>query len=215
MITRDGYSIILYTGLLLVALLVAAFWWQSTFLWVIAAVVAVIFVFHFFFFRDPERNIPAGERLILSPADGFVIKVDEVQDDLYFKRKVKRVAVFMTVFDVHVNRVPVSGKVEWVRYSKGKFKAAFEDEAALQNEQNAIVIRNDHGPVLFIQIAGLIARRIVSRLKEGDRVQAGQRFGMIKYSSRVDVFFPENVEIKVALKQKVKAGETVLGEFKT
>ncbi len=213
MITKDGYRIIAFTGILLLILLLFAFRYSHPVLWVITGLVAVVFVFHFFFFRDPERESPTDEGLILSPADGYVIKIDEVEEPLFFKKKVRRVAVFMTVFDVHVNRVPVTGKVELVHYTKGKFKAAFEDEAALQNEQNAIVIRNERGPVLFIQIAGLIARRIVSRLKEGDMVQAGQRFGMIKYSSRVDVFFPENAVIKVKLKQRVKAGLTVLGEF--
>lgn len=215
MITKDGYRIIIYTGILLVVFAISAYVSHSITLWVATGVLAVIFVFHFFFFRDPEREIPPGDHLILSPADGIIIRMDEMDEPLYFKNKMQRVSIFMSIFDAHINRIPISGTVEMVEYKKGKFEAAFADSAAINNEQNAIAIRSDKGQLLFTQIAGLIARRIVSRVKPGDRVTAGERFGMIKYSSRVDLFLPENVVLHVKLKQRVKAGSTILGEFKS
>jgi len=215
MIAKDGYRIIIYTGILLVIFAVSAYVSHSFALWVATAVVAVVFIFHFFFFRDPEREIPSGEQLILSPADGQIIKIDEMDEPLYFKENMLRISIFMSIFDAHINRIPISGTVELVEYKKGRFEAAFADSAALNNEQNAIAIRSEKGRLLFTQIAGLIARRIVSRVKPGDRVTAGDRFGMIKYSSRVDLFLPKDVVLHIKLKQKVKAGSTILGEFKS
>ena len=215
MITKDGYRIIIYTGILLVVFAVSAGLSHSSALWIATAVLAVVFIFHFFFFRNPQREIPAGDHLILSPADGVIIKIDEMNEPLYFKDKMRRVSIFMSISDAHINRIPFSGTVELVEYKKGKFEAAFADSAAINNEQNAIAIRSDKGRLLFTQIAGLIARRIVSRVKPGDQVTAGERFGMIKYSSRVDLFLPKDVILHVKLKQKVKAGSTILGEFKS
>jgi len=215
MITKDGYRIIIYTGILLVVFAVSAGLSHSSALWIATAVLAVVFIFHFFFFRNPQREIPAGDHLILSPADGVIIKIDEMNEPLYFKDKMRRVSIFMSIYDAHINRIPFSGTVELVEYKKGKFEAAFADSAAINNEQNAIAIRSDKGRLLFTQIAGLIARRIVSRVKPGDQVTAGERFGMIKYSSRVDLFLPKDVILHVKLKQKVKAGSTILGEFKS
>jgi phosphatidylserine decarboxylase len=143
-----------------------------------------------------------------------VIAIDEVEEPYYFQSKVKKVSIFLSVFDVHVNRIPVSGYVEYIKYIKGKFLAAFDHKASEENEQSIIGIRHQKGRVLFKQIAGLIARRIVYHVKEGDLVKTGDRFGLIRYGSRVDMFFPENVEIAVKLKDKVYGGETVIGEFK-
>lgn len=122
-------------------------------------------------------------------------------------------SVFMSIFAVHVNRLPVSGQVKYVKYNSGKFLPAFKDKASLENEQTELGIENDHGRIILKQIAGIFARRIVCKVKPGDSVKAGERFGMIKFGSRVDLFLPENVEIKVKLNQKVKAGETVIGVF--
>jgi phosphatidylserine decarboxylase len=118
------------------------------------------------------------------------------------------------VFDVHVNRIPVSGTVEFVKYIKGKFLVAFADKASEENEQSIIGIQHQKGKILFKQIAGIIARRIIYHVNEGETVIAGDRFGLIRYGSRVDMFFPENVDLRVNLKDKVKGGETVIGEFK-
>ncbi len=213
MITKDGYGIIFTTGVIGIVFVALSLLTNSILLWIISGLVAVLFVFHFFFFRDPDRLVPDKEGLIISPADGKVIKIDEIEESLYFNKKVQRVSIFMSVFDVHINRVPISGVVEKVLYRKGKYLPAFEDSAALENEQNLIAIRSKSGPLAFTQVAGIIARRIVSRLKEGDQVTVGQRFGMIKYSSRVDLFLPESVKVLVQLGQKVKGGSTIIGEF--
>jgi phosphatidylserine decarboxylase len=166
------------------------------------------------FFRDPERTPPAGENLVVSPADGKVISVAEVDEARYLNRRMKRICVFMNVFNVHVNRVPVSGRVEAVRYNAGKFLMGYAEKASLDNEQNAIVIRGTDGrDVLFIQIAGLVARRIVCYLKGGERVARGERFGLIRFGSRVDVYLPPEAEIRIQVGDKVKAGESVLGRL--
>lgn len=173
----------------------------------------LIFLFFIFFFRDPERDIPGGEGLILSPADGKVICIKPSDSLDFVGGKGTLVSVFMSVFNVHVNRAPVSGFVRYLRYNPGKFFPAFKDKASLENEQTELGLENDHGKVILKQIAGVIARRIVCKVKSGDSVKAGERLGMIKFGSRVDLFLPENVEIRVKLKQKVKAGETIIGVF--
>ncbi|HSA58229.1 MAG TPA: phosphatidylserine decarboxylase family protein [bacterium] len=182
------------------------------------------------FFRDPERTPPPGEDLVVSPADGRVISVAEVDEGRYLNRRMKRICVFMNVFNVHVNRVPISGCVETVRYNPGKFLMGYAEKASLDNEQNAIVIRvasrdtalataregsqkSDGRDVLFVQIAGLVARRIVCYLKGGERVTRGERFGLIRFGSRVDVYLPPQAEVRVKTGDKVKAGQSVLGRL--
>lgn len=213
MITRDGYAIIMVTGAILLALIVSAVFSGTLWLWVAAGLAGIIFLFHFFFFRDPERDIPAGERLILSPADGKVVSVEQVEENAYLKDKSWKVSIFLSVFNVHVNRVPVTGILESLRYKKGQFLAAFNHRASELNEQSILGVRSEFGLVLFKQIAGVIARRIVYHCKEGDRVTAGERFGMIRYGSRVDVFFPLSGIVKVSVGDRVKGGISVLGEF--
>ena len=152
--------------------------------------------------------------MILSPADGTVVLIEDVEEPYYFKTKVKRVSIFLSVFNVHVNRIPVNGSVDFVKYIQGKFLVAFADKASEENEQSIIGIQHEKGKILFKQIAGIIARRIIYHVEEGDTVHTGDRFGLIRYGSRVDMFFPENVELNVSLKDKVYGGETIIGEFK-
>jgi phosphatidylserine decarboxylase len=179
------------------------------------AIVFFIFViFLLFFFRDPEREVPVGENLILAPADGKVILMKPFNNLEFMAGGGTLVSVFMSVFDVHVNRVPISGVVKYFKYNPGKFFPAFKDKASQENEQTELGLENEHGKVVLKQIAGIIARRIVCKLKPGDSVRAGERFGMIKFGSRLDLFLPENVQIEVKLNQKVKAGETIIGTFK-
>ncbi len=213
MITKDGYKIILYTGLLEIVLMAASYFASSLFLWIVTGIIGVLFIFHFFFFRDPEREMPAGDALIISPADGMIIKIDEIDEPLYLKEKVQRVAIFMSVFNAHINRNPVDGTVEFLEHKNGQFLAAFADKALDVNERTEIGVNTKFGKMFFVQIAGLIARRIVCRLQPGENIKKGERFGMIKYSSRVDVFLPLSAKINVSLKDKVKAGETIIGEF--
>jgi len=183
-------------------------------MYIAAAVLSFIALFVIFFFRDPEREITARPEDIVSPGDGKVVAVvNEIEND-YFKGNVNRISIFLSIFDVHINRVPVSGKVDYLKYKKGKFKAAFKKDASIVNEQSIIGISNPLGKVLFKQIAGLIARRIIYRLEEGYEVNIGDRYGLIKFGSRVDVLFPENVEILVNKGDRVTGGKTIIGRFK-
>ena len=213
MIAPDGLKIIGVTTLVLVLLIILTVFFPLLWLKLITALVLLLFLFNFYFFRDPQRKIPTGSDLILSPADGKVVMIEEIEEPYYLKAKVKRVSIFLSVFDVHVNRIPVTGKVTFLKYIEGKFLVAFTDKASEENEQSLIGIEHAKGKVLFKQIAGIIARRIVYHLHTGDQVTAGERFGMIKYGSRVDVFFPKNTTIRVNLNDTVKGGETVIGEF--
>lgn len=177
---------------------------------VLIALSILIFIFTLNFFRDPERAVPAGEELVVSPADGTVIKIEEVIEDRYMKTDATMISIFMSPVDVHVNRYPLSGTIGYFEHIPGEFFAAFEDKASLKNEQTHIGIENGKGRVFFKQIAGFIARRIVADLKVGDTTEIGKRFGMIKFGSRVDIFLPKSAEIKVTQNQKTVAGETIV-----
>jgi phosphatidylserine decarboxylase len=180
----------------------------------VGAIIFFIFgIFFLFFFRDPKRRIPEGENLILAPADGKVILIKPCDNLEFMSGCGTLVSVFMSLFDVHVNRVPISGVVKYFKYNPGKFLPAFKDKASSENEQTELGLENEHGKVVLKQIAGIIARRIVCKLKQEDLVKAGDRFGMIKLGSRLDLFLPENVQIKVKLDHKVRAGETIIGVF--
>lgn len=172
-----------------------------------------------FFFRDPERVIPTEKDAIISPADGVVTKIEEgvqAPDDLGFgDKKWNKMSVFLNVFNVHVNRTPVAGKVTKVSYKPGKFLSANVPEASSQNERNSVIVETKDGDeIIFVQVAGLVARRIVSDIKEGQKVKAGDRYGIIRFGSRADLYFPENVEIKSMLGQTMIGGETIIARFK-
>ena len=168
--------------------------------------------FFIFFFRDPDRDIPALEDgSVICPADGKVIDVSETFEDEYLKRNTRRVSIFLSVFDCHVNRFPVSGKVVGTSYRPGKFRMAFEGSSSESNERLATLIECEDGvQVVIVQVAGFLARRIVSRAKFGDVLEIGEKFGMIKFGSRVDVYLPENARVGVSLGQKVVGGRTVI-----
>lgn len=214
MIAEDGIKLIIWTTILFVIFLIITYFFPYLALKIITAVIGIVFVFNFYFFRDPERNIPIGDDLIVSPADGTVVQITEVDEPEYFSEKIRRVSIFLSVFNVHVNRIPVTGKVELVKYKPGKFLVAFDHMASEDNEQSMIGIKHKKGKLFFKQIAGIIARRIVYHVSEGDSVEMGKRFGLIRYGSRVDIFIPENVELKVGIDDKVFGGETIIGEFK-
>lgn len=177
---------------------------------ILIAVGAVVFVFTMNFFRDPDRKTPVVEGGIISPADGKVIRIDEIEEMDYHGGKVKQVCIFMSPLNVHVNRWPVSGTVEYFRHIEGQFLAAFEDKASELNERTLIGVNTGEWKVLFKQIAGFVARRIVAPVSIGDTAVAGERFGMIKFGSRVDVLMPLDAEVLVKMDQTVVAGETVL-----
>jgi len=210
-IVRDGWKFIFPLLLLVVVFF---------FLWRIGGLLLLVLTsLILFFFRDPERKIPEGEDLILSPADGKVIGISEVRDESFLPSGRKVVRIFMSIFNVHVQRSPVKGKVECVKYNPGKFMAAYTEKASESNESNLIGIKTDNGlnfsgqTVLVKQIAGSVARRICCWCKEGDNLNAGQRIGMIRFGSRVDVYLPQEIEIKVNKGDRVVGGETLLGKF--
>ena len=177
------------------------------FMWTLVLTLPVLAIV-VYFFRDPER-IPAGPGYV-SPADGKVIEIFET--DHPYTGKALKVGIFMNVFSVHVNRMPSSGEVEFLEYAPGKKWFANADKASLENERMYVGYESEKGRVLLTQIAGLVARRIVCRLKKGDRLERGQRFGMIKFGSKVDVYLPLTTKIKVKLGDQVFAGQTVIAE---
>ena len=165
-----------------------------------------------YFFRDPARVLPEETDAIVSPADGKVIVVRELDDDCFLHERVHKISIFMNVFNVHVNRIPLAGTVERVVLTPGRFYAADKDKAVLHNERGALTVATPAGArYAVVQIAGLIARRIVCRAEPGDRVTAGQRYGMIRFGSRLDLYLPLATEIRVREGELVRAGESVLG----
>jgi phosphatidylserine decarboxylase len=182
--------------------------------WTAAIVFGLLVAFLFNFFRDPHRAGSERHVDVLSPADGTVVQIKDVSDGDIWPGLTRQVSIFMSVFDVHVNRAPITGRIVHYRYNPGKKIAAFAEKSSTENEQNLVVIEDSHGgKVAFKQIAGLLARRIVFDKKEGDEVVRGERVGMIKFGSRVDIFFSPAVNIKVKMREKVKVGLTVIAEI--
>jgi phosphatidylserine decarboxylase len=183
--------------------------------WIIAAVgAAILTLFVSWFFRNPSRVIPRGSHLVLASGDGKVIAIEEEFESRFIKDRSIRVSIFLNVFDVHINRIPCEGVIEDVQYQPGLFLVASKPDATLRNEQNALMIRTVEGTkVLCVQVAGLIARRIVCWVSPKDRAVLGERFGLIRFGSRMDTFLPLGTTIKVAVGDRVKGGETILGEL--
>jgi phosphatidylserine decarboxylase len=174
----------------------------------------LLFGFVIFFFRDPVRMLPEGvkDNDVISPADGKVIMIEEIEEDLYLKSQAKMIGIFLSPLNVHINRIPASGKVDYFKYVKGDYTAAFSHKSSERNERTIIGITNPKFKVLFKQIAGFVARRIVYGIKTGDTVKQGEKFGMIRFGSRVDVILPVNSVIRVSVNQRVKGGLTILAE---
>ncbi len=187
----------------------AIFWWP----WATPVPVAAL-LFVLWFFRDPERTTAAGENALISPADGKVVEIATVDEPNHIEGPATKIAIFMSVFDVHVNRMPAAGTVDWIRHEPGRFLNALRPEASVQNERVLLALHDAEGrPVLVKLIAGLVARRIVCRVRPGDTLSRGRRVGMIKFGSRVEVFTPAGagLEVTTRLGQKVRAGVTALG----
>ena len=181
---------------------------------ILLAVSILVFGFVIYFFRDPLRKIPEGikDNEIISPADGKVMMIEEIEDETFLKSKAKMIGIFLSPLNVHVNRIPVSGKVEYFQYIKGDYIVAFDHKSSERNERTEIGITNPKFKLMFKQIAGFVARRIVCGLRVGANVVRGEKFGMIKFGSRVDVIMPLNSIIKVSVNQKVTGGETIIAE---
>jgi phosphatidylserine decarboxylase len=212
-IAKDGYAII--AGAIIFAFIVTlgAILTGSLLTKIFTVLSWVFVVFSMFFFRDPERTIPPGEDLILSAADGTVVEIKEIRDDTFINGEAKQVSIFLSVFNVHINRVPISGKVGYFKYIPGKFIQAYKEKASEDNEQTVIGIQNKKTKIVIKQIAGILARRIVCNIREGNSVNRGERFGMIKFGSRVDMIFPPDVEVLVHMGQKVKGGESIIAKI--
>lgn len=214
MFTKYGYSTLATITVASSLLIVISFFINNNWLKTILIVIALLLlVFSLNFFRDPERKPPDKDNVVVSPADGKVLFLKDVVDNKYIGEKAKQVSIFMSPLNVHVNRIPINGKVEYLNYFEGKYIAAFEDKASDVNERAEFGIHSKYGKVFFNQVAGFIARRIVYEISKGDSVVIGKRFGMIKFGSRVDVVVPENWEVKVRKDDIVTAGETILFEY--
>ncbi len=215
MITEYGISTFIKITLILTIITLASWYFIDNQLSkiIISIFVLLFFLFTLNFFRDPARTSPIGEKYIISPADGEVIKIEQVEEEKFIKGNSVMISIFMSPLNVHVNRNPIDGNVAYYKYVSGEYFAAFEDKASLKNEQTHIGIENKFGKVFFKQIAGFVARRIICTLKVGDSVKAGTRFGMIQFGSRVDVYLPATAKINVKMNEKTVAGETILAEF--
>ena len=181
---------------------------------VVAFVGALITLFVAWFFRNPTRAVPKGNNLVVAPGDGKVIAIEEEFEPRYLKERSIRVTIFLNVFNVHINRMPCDGVIEDVQYQPGLFLVASKPEATIRNEQNAVMIKTyEGGKVLCVQVAGLIARRIVCWVSPRDRAIRGERYGLIRFGSRMDTFLPMGTKLRVAVGERVKGGETILGEL--
>lgn len=202
-IVPDGWIYLISLGFITILI----FFWNSY----VAIIPFILFIFVGFFFRNPKRDIPLQPDVVVSPADGVVMSVEKVIENRYIQGEATRIRIFLNIFNVHVNRTPVAGTVGFQEYRPGKFLAAYKNEAAQLNEQNLIGFQDGDFRVLVSQIAGLIARRVVSWVKPGDTLQRGERFGLIKFGSCTEVYLPSNVQVEVKKGDRVKGGETIIG----
>lgn len=215
-IARYGIDTLMTIGIVCLVIIITALLLidHTTVKTVIVILAAVFFGFTLNFFRDPHRNPPQDDNAILSPADGTVVLMKDVDEQEFLKEPAVQVSIFMSPLNVHVNRYPVTGTIGFFRYVTGDYVVAMEEKSSERNERTHIGIDNGRFRVMIKQIAGFIARRIVCDVHVGDHVIAGERFGMIKFGSRVDVIMPKKVVVTVALNQQVIAGETIIGMMK-
>ncbi len=204
-IAKEGLPFI--AGAAVLTLILGLFGWKIP-----TALGIILTLFIVYFFRNPERKIPRLQNVILSPVDGKIIEVGEAQERRFLSEKTMKVSIFMSLFDVHLNRSPVSGKILQIKYFPGEFYVADSEKASLRNEQNVVLMETeDPYYLVMVQIAGIVARRIVCYPKAGDLLKRGEIFGLIRFGSRVDLYLPLNVRLAVKVGQKVKAGESIIG----
>jgi phosphatidylserine decarboxylase len=206
-IAKEGYPFL--GSAVLITLILAILGYEG-----LTVISLLICLFILFFFRDPERFTPKESNALISPADGRIILIEKIFDDRFFQEYVHKISIFMNVFNVHVNRIPQSGTVERIIYTPGTFYSADSARGGLRNENCATIIACETGrKIAVVQVAGLIARRIVCWLEQEDKVKQGHRFGLIRFGSRVDLYIPGSVQISVEKDQMVRAGETILGQL--
>lgn len=213
-IHKEGYKSIVATGVFALASVVAVNYFfpeHTVFHYIGYAALSFLFIVVVRFFRMPERNLVQKSDIVLCPADGTIVAIEEVMEEEFFKDKRRQVSVFMSPNNVHVNRYPVSGKIIYTNYWPGSFLVAWHPKSSTENERNTVVVENhSYGAILVRQIAGALARRIVCYSKTGERIEQGKELGFIKFGSRVDLFLPLDAEVKVSLEQKVKGGITTI-----
>lgn len=206
-IAKEGYPFL--GSAVLITLIIAIFGYE-----VLTVISLFITFFILYFFRDPERFTPRESNALISPADGKIILIEKIFDDRFFQEYVHKISIFMNIFNVHVNRIPYSGTIEKIIHTPGTFYSADSDRGGLRNENCATIITDETGrKIAVVQVAGLIARRIVCWLEPEDRVKQGHRFGLIRFGSRVDLYISGSVQISVEKGQMVRAGETILGQL--
>jgi phosphatidylserine decarboxylase len=210
---REGLAFIVIAALIAAAGYAAALTRRSWPLWLLAFLLTLIALWVAYFFRDPERAGARGDRLVIAPADGKVVMITEVDEPSFLHGRAARVSIFMNVFNVHVNRYPVSGTIRYVHRNPGRFLNAATEQSSLENEQTSVGLEAGTHRILVRQIAGLIARRIHTYSREGERVEQGERMGIIRFGSRVDVFVPPESAIKVKVGETTVAGSTVIAEL--
>ena len=218
-IHKEGYRTIALCALIFGAINIIFFYFFSASMpvisWVVFGVTLVVLLFIVSFFRSPKRNFTVAHHQVICPADGKVVVIEEMTDTEYFKDKRLQVSIFMSPANVHINRIPMSGKVEYSQYHKGKYLVAWNPKSSTENERHSVVIKSDSAVILVKQIAGALAKRIVNYLKVGQAVSQGNEMGFIKFGSRVDVLLPVGTELNVKLNQLVKGGITVLATIET
>ena len=215
MLTKYGYSTIGIAAVISFIFIAVSFFISNSYgKYGLIIIALFIIVFTLNFFRDPDRDIPNRDDVIVSPADGKILIIKDVLDSRYINAEAVQVSIFMSPLNVHVNRIPIDGKVDYLKYIKGEYLVAYHDKADERNERSEIGILSKYGKVFYTQVAGMVARRIVYDLKLEDSVKMGERFGMIRFGSRVDVIVPKNWVLKVKEGDITSAGETILFEIK-
>ena len=203
-----GFSLILLSGFVL----------QNAWSWISAILGIIIILFTLWFFRDPQRIIPSSAisdpSIIIAPADGKIVEIIEMEEKEFFKGKARQISIFLSPLDVHVNRSPVSGTVDFYRYMQGDYMVAWHPKASELNEQSRIGVQNEFGKVFFKQITGVLARRIVCTVKQGDVLETGEQIGMMKFGSRMDIILPLDAEILVHKDERTRGGETIIARLK-
>jgi phosphatidylserine decarboxylase len=210
---REGLIFIAIAALIAAGTYALALNRRSWPLWLLAFLLTVIALWVAYFFRDPERTGERGDQIVIAPADGKVVLISDVDEPEFMGGRAKRISIFMNVFNVHVNRYPVSGTIRYLKYNAGKFLNAAAEKSSLENEQMSVGIETKRGRVLVRQIAGLIARRIVTYSKIGETAKQGDRMGLIRFGSRVDVFVPFDAKVLVKIGDMTIAGTTVITEL--
>ena len=215
MFTKYGYTTIGTAAIISFLIIIVGIFVNNNLIKISLFIIAIVLIsFTLYFFRDPDRTPPERRDVIVSPADGRVLFVKEMDDEKFIQGKALQVSIFMSPLNVHVNRIPITGKIEYLKHFDGRYIAAFDEKATDLNERTEIGINSKYGKIFFTQVAGMVARRIVNTLSIGDSVEISKRFGMIKFGSRVDVIVPLNWKEKVKKDESVVAGESILFELK-